>query len=502
VLSAKIINFVLNIKTMKKFYILLSLLLISCGLNAKNLQAYLSYATFNSPADGPYIETYLSVVGKTVQFVKNTNGKFQATVQIMMVFKQNDIIKEFKKTDLLSPEVDDTSKIDFTFMDQQRFPLPDGDYDMEIQIVDKNKPDAVAYKSTESMTISFPKDKVCVSGIQLVESYTKATTTNVLTKSGYDLVPFSINYYPSTMNSLTFYAEVYNTDSVLKADDKFLVNYYIESYETKKTITNYFKYKKETPKKVIVVLNEFDITDLPSGNYNLVIEIKNKENVQVAFNKMFFQRNNPAAVFNLQDIAALDVSNTFADKIKSLDTIKDFIKSTYPVSTQLEKIFAESNLKTADLKTLQQYFYSFWLSRDATDPATAWYKYYIEVLKVNKAYSTSIKKGYETDRGRVYLQYGPPNSLTQTISDPSAYPYEIWHYYTLSTQKNRKFVFYQPDLVTNDYELLHSDAFGEVNNPSWQMMLVKRNTTTNNPDMTKDNDYYGGKADDYFKNPH
>lgn len=487
---------------MKRFYIILLALLFSFGLNAKNLQAYLSYATFNSPVDGPYIETYLSVVGKTVQFVKNANGKFQATVQIMMVFKQNDSIKEFKKTDLLSPEVEDTSKIDFTFMDQQRFPLPDGDYDMEIQIVDKNKPEAVPYKSYESLTINFPKDKVCVSGIQLVESYKLATTTNVLTKSGYDLVPFSINYFPSTMNNLTFYSEVYNTDTLMKADDKFLLNYYIESYETKKTITNYFKFKKESPKKVIVVLNEFDITDLPSGNYNLVIEVKDKNNEQVAFNKIFFQRNNPAAVFDLQDIAALDVSNTFANKITSIDTLKDYIKSTYPVSTQIEKLFAESNLKKADLKTLQQFFYSFWISRDAKDPAKAWASYYLEVLKVNNSYSTSIKKGYETDRGRVYLEYGPPNNITQTISDPSAYPYEIWQYYTLNTQKNRKFVFYQPDLVTNDYELIHSDAIGEVNNPSWQMMLVKRNTTTNNPDMIKDNDYYGGKADDYFKNPH
>jgi len=345
---------------MRKLFILFfSFIFLTSGISAKNLHAYLSYASFYSPVDGPYIETYLSVVGRTVQFVKNENGKFQATVQITMAFKINDIIKDFKKTDLSSPEIDDTSKIDFTFLDQQRFLLPDGDYDVAIQIIDKNKKDAVPYKTSESLTISFPSKKVNVSGIEFVESYKNSSSTNILTKSGYDIIPFTLNFYPSALKSLTFYAEIYNTDSIFKADDKFLVNYYLESYETQKTITNYFKYKRETPKKVIVVFNEFDITDLPSGNYNLVIEVKDKDNQRVAFNKVFFQRSNPGAKYNTLDIAAIDVSNTFADKITNIDTLKDYIKSTYPISTGMEKIFAEQNLKQSDLKTLRQYFYNF-----------------------------------------------------------------------------------------------------------------------------------------------
>jgi GWxTD domain-containing protein len=488
---------------MKKIYIFFVLVLFAFQLNAKNLQAYLSYATFYSPADGSYIETYLSVVANSVEFVKNSNGKFQATVQISMVFRQNDVIKDFKKTDLLSPEIEDTSKIDFTFMDQQRFPLPDGDYDVEIQILDKNAAIAKPYSTTESLAIDFPKDSVCVSGIQLVESYKKAgDTTSILTRNGYDLVPFTINYYPQTVKNLTFYAEVYHTDTVYTPEEKFLVYYYIEAYETGKTLTDYFKFKKETPKKVTVVFNEFDISNLPSGNYNLVIDVRNKENKSVAMNKMFFQRNNPDAQFNLQDIAALDITNTFVDKITSIDTLKDFIKSTYPVSTQMEKLFAETTLKKSDLKTLQQYFLNFWINRNAADPQKAWAEYYIEVAKVNKGYSTPIKRGYETDRGRVYLEYGEPNSITESISDPSSYPYEIWHYYTLANQKNRKFVFYLPDLVTNDYELLHSDAFGEIYDASWQMKLIKRNTTTNNPDQINDKDYFGGQTEKDFKFPH
>ena len=151
---------------------------------------------------------------------------------------------------------------------------------------------------------------------------------------------------------------------------------------------------------------------------------------------------------------------------------------------------------------MQQYFYSFWLKRNSVDPEKSWMEFKHEVSKVNKAYGTLIKKGYETDRGRVYLEYGEPNTITESASDPSAYPYEIWQYYSLHNQKNRKFVFYQPDLVTNDYELLHSDAIGELSDPSWEMKLNKRNTPTYNINQTKSYDYFGGKADDYYKNPH
>jgi GWxTD domain-containing protein len=492
----------INISDMKKIYFLFGFLAMISSANSKNLQAYLSYATFLSPKDGPYIETYLSVVGKTVHFIKNADNKFQATVQITMIFKQNDIVKDFKKTDLMSPAIDDTSKIDFTFMDQQRFIMPNGDYDMEIQIMDKNKPNAVPYKANESLSINFPAGKASISGIQLVESYKPSTATTILTKSGYDLVPFTINFYPESINNLTFYAEVYNTDTVFKPEEKFLVNYYIESYETNKIIGDYFKFKKETPKKVIAELNEFDISKLPSGNYNLVVDVKDKDNQRIAVNKIYFQRSNPSVQFNIEDIAALDVNNTFAGRITNIDTLRDYIKSTYPVSTQIEKLFAENNLKKSDIKMLQQYFLNFWMSRDEINPAKSWAKYFTEVQKVNHAYGTPIKKGYETDRGRVYLQYGAPNQIVQNVSDPSAYPYEIWQYYTLKNQRNKKFVFYEPDLVTNDYELIHSDAEGEINNPAWQLTLNKRNNTTNNPDDTKVQDYFGGKSNDYYNNPH
>ena len=70
-------------------------LLSSITLTAKNIQAFLSYATFSSPDNGPYIETYLSVVGNSVVFKKNANDKYQGTIEISMIFRQGEKIINF-----------------------------------------------------------------------------------------------------------------------------------------------------------------------------------------------------------------------------------------------------------------------------------------------------------------------------------------------------------------------------------------------------------------------
>ena len=107
-----------------------------------------------------------------------------------------------------------------------------------------------------------------------------------------------------------------------------------------------------------------------------------------------------------------------------------------------------------------------------------------------------------TDRGRVYLKYGEPNQISKFENEPSSYPYEIWQYYQVSNQRNnRKFIFYNPDLVTNDYTLIHSDALGETRDDRWRIRLTKRNNAIIDLDQDKSNDHYGSKVDDMFSNP-
>jgi GWxTD domain-containing protein len=495
---------------MKKLFILLvASLFVFNFANAKKLQVYMTYATFYSPVDGPYVETYLTVIGNSVKFIKNQSDKFQGTIQVTLIFKKDSVIKDFKKYNLMSPEVNDTSGINLNFIDQQRFVLPDGKYDVEIIIDDLND-NSKPYKVNEIIEILVPTDKINISGIELVESYKKTETPNILSKSGYDLTPYNYSIYPDKTNKLTYYAEIYNTEKILGKDEKFVTSTFIEQNEGNKQLTDYAKIKKETAKQVNVVFNELDITNLISGSYNLVIEVRNKNNEVVAFNKIFFQRvksppankNEYQTVDQLKiDVEKMNVENSFVANMKDKDTLLEFIKCLRPISTNSEKTYAKNLLKKPEINNLQQYFLSFWINREPKNPEGAWKKYYIEVQKVNNDFTAQNVKGYETDRGRVYLQYGPPNSRIQVSDEPDAWPYEIWHYYNIQSENNVKFVFLNENLSENSYNLIQSTKSGEPSYYKWLQKVYSRNTATNDIDSDGVIPHVGSRAMEYYNNP-
>jgi GWxTD domain-containing protein len=502
---------------MKRLILILLVSFIIPQSFAKNIQAYLSYCTFSSPTDGPYLETYLSVYANSVQFKPTSEGKYQGSVGITMIFKQGETVKNFKKYELKSPLLNDTANLDFSFIDQQRILLPNGDYTFELQIRDlqDETPPLTDYVS---LRIDYPSDKVSVSGIQLLENFKKTETPGILSKSGYDMVPFIHNFFPQSIHKITFYSEIYNTDKILGADSKYLLSCCIQSKETGKALNDLIKNRKETAKQVCILFNEFDISNLPSGNYNLVVEVRNQKNEIIASNLVFFQRSNPDVKLEVKDIAALNIRGSFAERITNIDTLRENIKSLEPISTETEKIFAEAQLGKADLLTMQQYFLNFWQRRDELTPERSWLQYDEQVKAVSKEYRTPIKKGYETDRGRTYLKYGPPNTITDqpfeastlgTVIDngdnygynPPTVPYQIWHYYQLpNNERDIKFVFVNAHLAENDYTLIHSNASGEVNNPNWQAEL-QRQIGIEDRDNVAPHGRYKGKSGILYNDP-
>ena len=103
--------------------------------------------------------------------------------------------------------------------------------------------------------------------------------------------------------------------------------------------------------------------------------------------------------------------------------------------------------------------------------------------------------------GRVYLQYGPPNVMTQSYFEPAAFPYEIWHYYDLQGQRDKKFVFYTNDIATNDFQLIHSNAIGEITNNRWQNIIHSRTWDPYSIDEEVYPSTYGSFATEYYLQP-
>ena len=78
----------------------------------------------------------------------------------------------------------------------------------------------------------------------------------------------------------------------------------------------------------------------------------------------------------------------------------------------------------------QQFIEQFWLRRDPT-PGTEENEFkeemYRRIAFTNDHFTAGIP-GWKTDRGAIYMRYGPPDSLDAHGATPATYPYETWTY--------------------------------------------------------------------------
>ena len=229
-----------------------------------------------------------------------------------------------------------------------------------------------------------------------------------------------------------------------------------------------------------------------------MINAKNRENELIKSKRVNFFRLNP----NLTNYANVHSEQTFVDSLNDINLLREYIKSLYPISSHAEIQFAENQLAYADLNFMQQYFLNFWKTRNPTEPEREWLLYKEQVMIVNEMFGYGNVKGYTTERGRVFLQYGPPDAMQDVPYEPDTYPYSIWQYAKLQGLTDRKFVFYSPSMEMLGYQVLHSNVRGEIFNPGWEADLISgsnmnRRGNREDPGNTIIND----RARDLFNNP-
>lgn len=484
---------------MKKLFTLLFISFSALQFSHAQLTAFMGYGTFDNPEGSPYLETYLKVLGGSSRLGELPSGKLQSKIEVKWIFKSGEKIVHFEKYNLLSPEIDPKDSLIPDFIDQQRLNLANGIYTIELSLKDLNTADK-EYKVSQEIKIDFNKEKVMISDIVLLESFSPTQHTNSYSKNGYDLIPYAGTFYPNSINKLRFYAEIYNTLST--NNDPFIVRYYVSNSNNDRILDDLFLLKKQNAQKVNVVLAEFPIENLPSGNYDVNIEVISKENKLLAFSHMFFQRSNQIRQpIVTKDFDNIDITNTFVSNITNPDTLVYLIDVLYPISNAQEVNIENNQMELRDVKSMQRFLYHFWSNQNAQNPQKAWEEYMLQVMKVNNSYAGLNYYGYQTDRGRVYLQYGPPSTEPIIVTnDPETYPYEIWHYYKIGNQTNKKFVFYSPDNVSRNYKLLHSDLNSEIQNDRWELVLRRIDQFLPDMDQRNVSPNFGNQIKDDFKN--
>lgn len=491
---------------MKKIAFLFLTLLLTAPAFAtgKQLSAMFGYSVFYLPeSNQPYVETYLNFDAWSLNFVKEGNNTgYRATVEVTILVRKDDSVAYVKKYDLNSPLTHDLESTGFTFFDLQRFGIGNGIYDLEMTLRDKasnNEPLTVRDK----LIVYFANQAPAMSNIQLMASATPTENPNMLSRSGYDMVPYIDDFVPEEVTHLHPYFEIYNLNHEL-GNDPFIVSTYVEQKENGLRLPNIGQMTKHNPAGTNTpVYTDVDITNLPSGNYRLVVEVQNQQGEPLFKQTVQFMRSNP----KLEDITIeeAEVATSFAALITDEETLNYYINALYPVSSVYELSNAKKLMANGGLTDKQAYFYRFWKSRDPLNPAGKWHEYLTNLTYVDEHFSYPLTPGYRTDMGRVYLQYGPPSFVrdeknfvgalglhrnTAELQNINSYgegenlsnqghiyylPYQIWRYNQIpGDYENRVFLFWD-EFRSGFYRLLNSNARGEVRTMGWERML-SRNT--------------------------
>lgn len=486
----------------KNVPILFILLCLFANIHSQSLKPILDYQVFALDNLQPYLEMTLIIRGESPLYVEKEEGYVAEVIMNVRLQNKNtqEIVDSFSYYLYSAPKKDPNS-VKNDFGEIYRRLIDTGEYVIYFNIKDVNDPER-KWNWMDVMSANFPSNQISVSDINLLSSFSEAESDDFFERYGYNLIPKYDNFYPQKIGNLSFFMEVYNAPTFFSSNEKVKIKSFIKNINSSSLDLSYWvRESLFDADSVIVILDQYDIRALPSGNYHLGVEVYDGKGEVKTRTICSFQRSNPAAdsLYDKDDVFSIE--NTFVAEMTDPKVLREHISSMYPIADPMERKLIRTEANNMSLEDMQLYFYSFWHKRMPDNPQLAWLAYYEKVKHVDREFGSKLIRGYRTDRGRIFLQYGPPNSIRKSDYSPTTHPYQIWHYYEIEKEMNIRFVFYTTDFVSNDYTLLHSNKKDEVREPAWQILLLKGHNARDDFDQTRPEDFYGNDMDENWNNP-
>jgi len=351
----------------------------------------------------------------------------------------------------------------------------------------------------QNVSIASQETSSALSDLQLLAAIkSQPEESSPLHKSGLYLEPLPFRLYYPALNQLCLYFETYHTEEL---EGQPYMQYTISPIAgaIPPPVITYKKVKKEP---VAVNVFQLDISTLITGSYTLEAALYDGNKQKKEAKTIPFSRLNPIGDSTYIETAALNSELGFTNSVPD-DSLDYDLRAMAPIVNSIDNEVLNTLLKKGSAKAKRYFIHRYWTTASGKDASTAFYGYMKVAKAVDDTYRSGFGYGFETDRGHVFLKYGKPNDIISVEDEPSAPPYEIWFYNSFPSthQTNVRFLFYNPSLGTNGYELLHSTARGEVNNPRWEVELYKDATMeTPRVDQNIMGDNVHRNARTYFEN--
>ncbi len=461
-------------------------LILSAGLSAQDFEmpasretiaSWLDYASYriDNNLDFALVEFYYGLLRHDLTF-EDLDSIYEATAYVWLeIFNENGVVIDtlYKK---IGTRVDDPTKLSktgFRILDALQALMKPGDYSVRLTVEDANsqvdgQPFTGKYAERQ-IKISVPdysQQKLMVSDIELAYNITMLSKEDTLTgdpldKSFRHVVPNPSGIFINTDSLMYFYAEIYNLKFGKTMNREYHVSYRIED-GLKNVIADYGSRQYFKPGSSAVVSSAIDVSDLPEGSFNFILEVKDAEDEAIARSQKPFE-----LLYHTYELAPAVAEENFTQEDAEMMS-----KVIHYYANPTEKKQYES----ADLQGKKEVLKRFWSTRDPL-PETRLNEFKEEVFRrfayANQKYSVNLidkSDGWKTDRGRIYMIYGEPDEIEYYPSSAELEPFERWSYYNHPRQGSIFFIFVD-ETGYGDYRLKHSNAKGEVTDYEWERRL-------------------------------
>jgi GWxTD domain-containing protein len=454
----------------KLFFLLLVLVLpqVSPALPPGSLKTSLDMARFKGDSSLIYLEVYYGFDVSLLKYVPNESG-YRGDAIVSVTFKRSATDSVVAHQAMRIPfSINDTTLLDQsrTYNDVLGFFIKPDIYRVYVVIKDiqaSGRMDSLSFpidlKRIDDQRMALSDAELCTSILPIDKD-----STNRFYKNTMEVKPNPSKLYGAHQPVLFYYLETYNL--LKNPSSKYLARTSINNSIGKEVLASVKTKPRAYDSNVEVGMMK--ITTLRTGAYTFVYTvIDSAENIKASSTKKFFVYNPSLPSDTLVSPTGSDVmSSEFATMTEAeLDLL--FEQSKYIASKGEIDHYRSLNGEDAKRKAM----YDFWHKRDqeqgSSDNATK-EEYFKRVEYTNSQYHTGKREGWKTDRGRVYIMYGPPDEIERHVNEIDTKPYEIWSYHSL--QGGVEFIF-GDRTGFSDYILLNSTHRNELHDDNWQRQI-------------------------------
>jgi GWxTD domain-containing protein len=442
---------------------LMLLLLPVTGLSQQEdkLRMDVDMASFRFGADTSFVEMYYSFPRSALTFAYE-DGVYRGAALMHTILRSQDKVEDpVLKAWRVPVQLQDTSNLEQrSLIGRVNFLLKPGRYSITLIGRDEHRPALSDSVQVLYEVRAFGQKSPQFSDVELASSIERAEEDagNIFYKNTLEVIPNPALLYGKQLPNVLYYAELYNGDL-----EHFLVRSEIVSSYGKTMISSAKKRSGKHPSRVEV--GSLNTGTLPSGVYTLILSFGDTTGqMKLSQSKMFY-------VFNpdipLDTVAAVAVADLIAAEFTAMSESElddQFAMATY-ICTKDERNIWKS-LSGSESK--RKFLTKFWRDRDPdySTPNNEAYDVYNQLIaSANEQFRTAYRKGWKSDRGRVFILYGPPDYIERRSNESDMKPHEIWRYDNI--EGGVDFVFVDRGGF-NDYELVHSTKRNEISNQDWQ----------------------------------